>query len=558
MEAAPTNIINYFDGSKQSLIPLFQRPYSWDKSNWKALWDDVMDQYAEEDRTSHFMGAIVTVPARSVPVGVTKHQVIDGQQRLTTLAILLMAIRRVARGMGDTTTEAIIGDLLVNRHYQAPDDLKLMPTQLDRGCYNALVYEKDLERFGESRLVQAFNFFLEQIECSKFEDARLTPQQLLQAIRASLQVVMINLGDADDPYLIFESLNHKGKPLNQSDLVRNYVLMKFEHTNEAEGEQAQVYGECWRPMETTLGSAMTEFLRHYGMMFGGNVRKNDIYSSFKTVFEALKDKKETRHELNRMKQASGAYALFLEPDTESEDIVNRKLEGFKELDSTVYYPLLLRLFLLKERALMSERELLECLMMLESFTVRRLVCYVPTNALNKITLECCAGIPESGVATWLTKRLDLGAGGRRWPDDKEFAEALLRQNLYLRRNLAKYVLVGLEEAFRHKEPVETSSATVEHIMPRTLPSAWKSALGDDWVRIHKDWLDTLGNLTLTGYNSELSNAPFAKKKELLANTHYELTRDVLACSTWGENEIVARGAQLADLAVRRWPKLAQT
>lgn len=153
MEAAPVHIIQYFDGSKQGVIPLFQRPYSWETKDWNTLWDDLMAQYEEDERSFHFMGAIVTVPVKSVPIGVTKHLVIDGQQRLTTLSILLAAIRDRAAAAADTATSGIIGDLLVNRHYKAPDDLKLVPTQADRAAYNALIHRKDLTPHEESRVI---------------------------------------------------------------------------------------------------------------------------------------------------------------------------------------------------------------------------------------------------------------------------------------------------------------------------------------------------------------------------------------------------------------------
>jgi uncharacterized protein with ParB-like and HNH nuclease domain len=153
MEASPVRIYEYFNGSKQGVIPLFQRPYSWELKDWKTLWEDLMGQYEESERSSHFMGAIVTVPVKSVPVGVTKHLVIDGQQRLTTLSILLAAIRTQAHSRGEKPTAGMIEDLLLNRHYAAPDDLKLVPTQSDRNAYNALIHEKDLSTHGESKVV---------------------------------------------------------------------------------------------------------------------------------------------------------------------------------------------------------------------------------------------------------------------------------------------------------------------------------------------------------------------------------------------------------------------
>ncbi len=553
MEASPVNVIQYFDGSKQGVIPLFQRPYSWDEKDWGTLWNDLMAQYQEEDRNSHFMGAIVTVPVRSVPVGVGKHMVIDGQQRLTTLSLLLAAIRDLATEANDAATEGIVGDLLVNRHYQAPDDLKLVPTQVDRAAYNALVHRKDITAYAESRIIQAYRFFIRNLRGKDENDQPLLPSRTLQAIQQSLQVVMINLSESDDPYLIFESLNHKGKPLNQADLVRNYVLMRFHHSTSAGGEQEVAYEEYWRPMERYLGDAMPEFLRHYGMRFGRNVRKGDIYTASKAEFEKARPVDEVRHKLAEMKLAASGYRCFISPDEESNRSVSAKLQALLELHSTVFYPLLIRLWLRVQNEGLGANDFLHALETLESFYVRRLVCAVPTNALNKMMLELCSNMPDEMPQLWLRERLIQGGGSRRWPGDAEFHEALTTQNLYHRR-IVRFVLTGLEEAHEHKEPVDPSASTIEHVLPQTLSPEWREMLGEDADSVHEKWLHTLGNLTLTGYNSELSNAPFDRKKALLSNTHFELSRSVLACEFWGRDEIISRGEHLADLAVQRWAR----
>jgi uncharacterized protein with ParB-like and HNH nuclease domain len=552
MEAAPVNIIQYFDGSKQGVIPLFQRPYSWEPRDWSTLWDDLMAQYETADRSNHFMGAVVTVPVKSVPVGVTKHLVIDGQQRLTTLSLMLAAIRDKATKDSDEATAGIIGDFLVNRHYKAPDDLKLVPTQADRSAFNAVVYRKSIEDHEESRVVQAYRYFCKKLDGQDLEDQPLTASQTLQAIQQSLQVVMINLGEADDPYLIFESLNHKGKPLNQADLVRNYVLMRFQHSTSTGGEQEVVYEDFWRPMETRLQGLMSEFLRHYGMRGGRNVRKGDIYMAAKLELDKLKTASDVRSSLADMKTAALAYQKFLHPAEEADPRVGQRFQAILELASTVFYPLLIRLYRSWESQQISVDSLLKCLDLLEGFYVRRLVCGVPTNALNKITLELCLHLPPAKPDAWLLERLTHASGSRRCPSDPEFFEALVVQRIYPRRKIARYVLIALEEAHQHKEPVDTTSATMEHVMPQTLSEQWKVALGSDYAEIHDRWLDTLGNLTLTGYNPELGNATFDEKKQKLQKTHFELSRSLLSHHHWGASEIEARGKKLADIAMKRW------
>lgn len=556
MEASPVNIIQYFDGSKQGVIPLFQRPYSWGPQNWDTLWEDLIGQYDPADRSSHFMGAIVTVPVRSVPVGVSKHLVIDGQQRLTTIALLLAALRGLATEQKDALTAGVIGDFLVNRYFQAPDDLKLVPTQVDRAAFNAVIYQKPLDEHDESRIVQAFEYFQDLLRGRDENGEAFRAHQVREAIQQSLQVVMINLSEADDPYLIFESLNHKGKPLSQADLVRNYVLMRFQHSTSSGGEQEVVYEALWRPMESRLDSAMSEFLRHHAMRHGRNVRKGDIYTASKAEFEKLQTPDELRARLGAMKTSGLSYAGFLDPGEATNERTRRGLAAIQALDSTVFYPLLLRLQEDIAEGRSDSEEFNRVLVLLESFYVRRLACGVPTNALNKMTLELCGNLPSAGQADWLISRLEQGAGARRWPDDAEFEAALVTQSLYPRHKMARHMLRALEESYDHKEPVDTTTATIEHIMPQTLSPEWIADLGSDYAEIHATWLNTLGNLTLTGYNSELGNLSFEEKQRRLANTHFELSRSLLAEGKWSAPQIERRGKALARMALTRWPRSA--
>lgn len=552
MEAGPVHIIQYFDGSKQGVIPLFQRPYSWEQSNWETLWEDVMAQYDDKEPSSHFMGALVTVPVKSVPVGVSKHLVIDGQQRLTTISILLAAIREKAASTDDGVTEGIVGDLLINRHYKNPDDLKLVPTQADRAAYSALIYQKDKSIYEESKIIQAYHFFLKKLAGKDDEGNAISSAKTLQTIQQTLQVVMINLSESDDPYLIFESLNHKGKPLSQADLVRNYVLMRFSHSTSTGGEQEAVYNDYWQPMESNLEDSMADFLRHFSMRHGANVRKGEIYISSKKEFSELDSPNDVRAKLAEMKQASLAYRKFLYPNEEGNAKLSKRLEGIQGLDQKAAYPFLLRLYRNLEQQVFCDAALANCLDVLESFFVRRSVCAVPTNSLNKLILELCQELPSVDPHVWLYEKLLQWSGNRRWPTNDEFADAMVNQRIYERPRIARYVLEALEEGFNHKELVDTATATIEHVMPQTLNGAWRTALGSEHESIHERWLDTIGNLTLTSYNSELTNSVFSEKKALLANTHFELTRWINQQDVWGAEQIEARGRLLATMALERW------
>ena len=552
MEAAPVNIIQYFDGAKQGIIPLFQRPYSWEMKDWKTLWEDVLDQYLPNDRTSHFMGAVVTVPVKTVPVGVTKHLVIDGQQRLTTIAILLCAIRD--HESADDSTKGIIGDLLQNRHYQAPDDLKVVPTQADRAAFSALVKCQDLEAFQGSSVIEAYRFFVGKLQGKDGNDDPLSPRTVLEAIQQSLQVVMINLSATDDPYLIFESLNHKGKPLSEADLVRNYVLMRFQHSVNSGGEQEQVYQQLWSPMEAALKERISEFLRHYGMRQGTNIRKGEIYSAFKREYEDLRTSDDVLGALRETKHAALAYERFGNPELESNPDIAERLQRMIDLDSSVFFPLLLRVYRSWQQDNIDAATLIRFLNHLESFYVRRLVCGIATNAHNKLTLEWCAHLPDDQPDFWLADRMRQGAGGRKWPTDGEFTDALVRSQIYPRRNIVRYLLDHLEACFGHKERTDLANATIEHVLPQTLSKEWHDALGASAEEQANLWRDTLGNLTLTGYNPELSNSTFGQKKNILSQSHYELNRWIVEKEAWTPAQIEERGRLLAAMALERWKR----
>ena len=554
MDASPVKIFEYFNGEKQSLIPLFQRPYSWEQKHWKALWDDILQQYDPDDRSQHFMGAVVSVPAVSRPVGVTKHFVIDGQQRLTTLSILLAAIREKCISAGHPKTVAKIEAYLTNPHEEEPDDLKLVPTQVDREAFQALVKWQKTADFAESRVFQAYDFFKTALDGKDENGEPLDPRQILEVICQALLVVMINLSENDDPYLIFESLNHKGEPLTQSDLVRNYILMRFPHTTSSGGIQQQIYDSLWKPMEDALGPEVSEFMRHYLMRLGKNVRKNEIYTAMKTSFQPLTDTDAVKGGLADMKKAAFAYEKFLNPDKLDSPRASAKLHALAALDTKVFYPLLLRLYESYSEEILSTDEFVHCLTLIESFYVRRAVCGVPTNALNKVGLELCSQYPSDGIVTWLREKLQHGNSGRRWPTDEEFQDSLTRDRVYQRKRIVRFLLVELEVAQDHKEAVDPDSATIEHILPQTLTPEWKEELGPDWELTFERQLDTLGNLTLTGYNSNLGNLPFSEKKEKLQNTHFEITRWALTREKWDEDSILERAKWLSETALKRWPR----
>ncbi len=554
MEANPVRIVQYFDGEKQSIIPLFQRPYTWNKRNWKALWDDVMTHYEDDvPSSSHFMGAVVSIPAKTVPVGVTKHLVIDGQQRLTTIAIMLCALRDSC----DEKRSAQIQDYLVNRHYaNSPDYLKLLPTQGDRAAYLSIVRRGESESVTKHLIVDCYDHFKKALVEKDEDDQPIDLARVLEIVKSQLQVVMINLGEADDPYLIFESLNFKGEPLSQADLVRNYILMRFRYSLGDGGEQERVYREIWHPMESRLGLALEDFLWHYAIKDGDNVKKPKVYSAIKNTFSALRDKSDVEFHVGEMNKASINYVRFLNPQKETNPAIKKELALLDRLEATISYPILIKLFAACENNQFDEEVLLKCLRHVNSFIVRRTVCDEKRSALNKLFANIASRIPVqiAAVDEWIAGELVKRVRSERWPDDNEFRQAMLTNNLYGTK-AARIVLEGIEVHLAGKEAVDLNSdkITIEHIMPQTLSDSWRLEIGQD-TTVHSKYLDTLGNLTLTGFNSEISNVSFSEKRKIYAESGIAMNRDLSKLESWSESEIVSRAETLAASAIRIWAR----
>lgn len=548
MEARPSKITEFFDGTKQMMVPLFQRSYEWAAKHWETIWADLLEQYerSEEDSVAtHFTGAIVTAPARSVPVGVSKFLVIDGQQRLTTIAVLICAMRTFLDP--ESKEYRRLTKLLINEDYDDLDYFKLLPTQPDRAAFQSLVSAKPQ---AGTRFTEALEFFKKKIEGTDSDSEKIDLERLTNAVQNRLTVVAIHLGDTDDPYLIFESLNATGAPLTQADLIRNYLLLRL-HSN----AQQKSYEEAWLPMQALLpGDHLTEFMRQFLMMTGEEVAKSAIYSVLKKRLLSVPDAS-IAGELQRMQQASLLYAEIVGLNKSGDEAIATGLGRLRRWEIATANPFLLKLLEAKSKGTVSSAEVASCLATVESFAVRRAVCRVPTNQLKRIFLSITRDMPNADIPAWLSKTLAAGSSGRRWPKDDEFKDSLLRYRAYAQPlDRCKFLLETLEESHGHKELATFESATIEHVMPQTLNAKWRTMLGEGADDIHEKWLDLLGNLTLTGYNSELSNSPFPKKKVLLRDSHFEMNKWIAGREKWTETELRERTDLLFAKAKVIWPR----
>jgi uncharacterized protein with ParB-like and HNH nuclease domain len=542
MQASETKLQQIIEGTKQYVVPLFQRPYSWKKSEWQALWNDLVELCKADNPRPHFMGSIVTMPTISVPEGVSKYLLIDGQQRLTTVFILLSALRDIAKQSEEELAAEIDNTILVNPYKKGLDYYKLQPTQVDRIAFHKIIHSEP--EVNESGILECYRFFEKKIRQSRLS---LEIQRIKKVICSNLSLVSVVLSADDDPYLVFESLNAKGRPLTQADLIRNYFFMRI-HTD----SQESVYAQHWQPMQDLLNDNLTEFIRHYLTKTGIEVKQSEIY------FE-IKDRISNNDAPSYLKDLcifSEYYSRLLNPEREPREIVRKYLCRLNRLEVATIYPFLLNCYddWMKNR--ITEQEFVSVLQVLENFILRRFVCNIQTRGLNRIFALLYSQVSKGtdlGSDNFV-ERLKLTLQNRDYPKDAEFRARLVDVKLYggNRSEKCKLILESIEEFFEHKEQVTFEKLSIEHIMPQTLNEGWKESLGEDWAVTHELLRHTLGNLTLTAYNPELSNDTFEQKKEYFKNSHLGLNKYFQFKTFWHREDIEKRAEYLTDIALQIW------
>lgn len=551
MDARKANIYKFLSGDKQYIIPVYQRIYSWEIEECKRLWFDIVDMQ-KKNKNGHFVGSIVSITENDSPSDMSKFTIIDGQQRITTLMLLLLALRDYAfihREEKSINWKKINNSFLKNPDEDDDSQYKLLLTETDKDILISLIEKRPIDENLNSRLISNYNYFF-----SNIKNMDLSLQDIYEAI-GKLQIVNINLDrTSDEPQVIFESLNSTGKELSESDLIRNFVLMGLDNK-----QQKDIYKNIWRPMEQLFRYEkqtllMDRFFRDYLTMKLARIPKLDkIYEEFKMYtnnceFSTLEDLCKDLYMYARY------YTNMIFEQGANKNLINLYKE-IKYLKMEVAFPFLLKIHYDFERNLINEDELVSIIKLCISYVFRRNICDIPTNSLNKTFATLKNEINVDDYINSIKAFFILKDDYKIFPNDEKFSSALKVKDIYHMR-IRNYILSSLEN-FNNKAPINIEHYTIEHIMPQTknLSNVWKKELGKNYETVQKKYLHTIGNLTLTAYNSEMSNKSFSEKMEMnggFKESALRLNSYVVKQNEWNEKIIKERASILVEKALLIW------
>ncbi len=541
MEAKAIKLLKFIKDNKENqlVIPIYQRVYSWKKEQCKQLWDDIIKIGGDDKMDGHFIGSILYVLD-----GFTHSDnallIIDGQQRLTTITLLLTALR----DHWSDKRKDIENHYLINSDKDGDKKFRLILSDSDKDTLLSLI-DKDRRKPSEpsSKIVENFKLFEEWVSnTNKLETIFKGLEKLM--------IVYIALKKGKyDPQLIFESMNSKGMELAQTDLIRNYIVM------ETEVEKQEIfYKKYWRAMEEDFKQdekLFNQFVRHYLTIKTGKI------PNIKKVYVALKRYQqergiETEALLQDLQKYCGYFCRIVFKKEADKDL-NKALGFLVDLEMDVVYPLLLELYSDYSDGVLSKADFIPIIALIESYICRRAVCNLGTNSLNKVFPSFTKRIQKDEYFESLKAHFCYLTEKQRFPNNDEFKNLFITIDFY-KFQKKKYLFERLEN-FDTKEPINTEECTIEHIMPQTLREEWEKDLGENFQAIHDKYLHTIGNLTLTGYNSEYSNKSFQEKQGMeggFKNSPLRLNQSLRGLESFGEEEIKKRANDLADLALKIW------
>lgn len=563
LQAGETTLNKLLNTSRQFIVPIFQRNYSWQKSQYEQLWFDILRASKFKEKQNHFIGSIVYIDM-GTPAGRPQQLLlIDGQQRLTTISILLCAIKDYVQKFNLETKlinlAKIKNQFLYNSDEIDEDRYKLLLNVQDKETYIKLI---DNTIFTVNKpatnIIKCYEFFYERIEDFIKQHGQIDE---IYAGIFKLSLVSISLDkDIDNPQMIFESMNSTGKDLSQTDLLRNYLLMDL--TPE---KQTRLYKTYWKPMEELFGEDIYKndlnkfdyFIRDFLTLksdTGYICKINNVYENFKRYY--LDNNCEKFTVLKDLFTYAKYYAC-IDLLQENDDELKLYWQEFKKLDSHVVYPFLLKLYDDYNRQILIKEDFKKILQVVISYLWRRAICEIPTNSLSKTFATLYQAVDKDDYVNSVIKAFVFKSSYKRFPSDYEVREKLQTKDIYHFR-LRKYLLEALENYY-HKEPIDLNTAnyTIEHIMPQNIEHnlSWQQMLGEDWQEVHSLYLHSLGNLTITGYNAEMSNKSFGEKvngESGFKHSHLKLNESIAQCDVWNKKAIQRRTNILTDIILKIW------
>ncbi|WP_120887132.1 DUF262 and DUF1524 domain-containing protein [Helicobacter pylori] len=551
MKADAMKLLDFIGKSqeKQFVIPIYQRVYSWGKEHCKQLWDDIIKTGGNDQMNGHFIGSIVFVHDGIYTTNYNELLIIDGQQRLTTITLLFIALRNYLNDEDEFlekfSRQKIQNRYLINSDEKGDKKFKLILSEPDRDTLLSLIDENKRKPSEPSlKIMENFKLFEEWI--------RKNTNKLETIFKGldKLMVVEISLERSkDNPQLIFESMNSTGKDLTQTDLIRNYILMGLEPE-----KQEIFYKKYWRAMEEDFKQNETlfnRFVRHYLTIKTREIPNiNKVYEAFKRYQQERGI--ETEVLLQDLQKYCGFFCQIVFKKEADKDL-NEALGFLVDLEMDVIYPLLLELYSDYSDGVLSKQDFIPIIALIESYICRRAVCGLGTNSLNKVFPSFTKHIQKDEYFKSLKAHFGYLTEKQRFPNDDEFKKLFITIDFYHFQK-REYFLERLEN-FNTKEPVNTKECTTEHIMPQTLTKEWERDLGGNFQAIHDKYLHTIGNLTLTGYNEKYSNRSFQEKRDMekgFKQSSLRLNQSLKDLESFGEKEIKKRANDLADWALKIW------
>lgn len=555
MKGAECGLAEYMQGAnKRFIIPVYQRNYDWKLENCKQLYDDLV-KVIKTNRKTHFFGSIVSVYE---PSGKNiEFLVIDGQQRLTTVSLLLLAMYNlIQKGVivpqDDMLATRIYEEFLVDKYQKQETRIKLKPVKNDKKAFGKL-FDADDEHIRDSNITNNYNYFYERIQKQE-----IPIDELFDAI-CRLEIISIRLENDDNPQLIFESLNSTGLDLSEGDKIRNFILMGLPSQ-----QQELYYEKYWNRIEEHTGYDVSAFIRDYLSVKQQEIpAQKRIYRDFKEYVNSANIELEIL--LDELLKYAKRYAILLRgcPDNRTLDACIYRLN---RLETTVTRPFFLEVLRLQDEKVLNIDDVTDIFLTTENYLLRRSICDLPTNVLNKVFLTLHHEIMRyDGTAANYIEKFKYALTSKkeraRFPDDDEFAMLFSERQIYQMNSKNKvYILERLEndntledkDIYRH---VDAGDYSIEHIMPQHLTPTWIKALGADYEQIHEQWLHRIANLTLTAYNSKYSNSSFEEKKTMehgFSQSGIRLNQDIAKKDKWTLVELEERDSALTQRALKIW------